>query len=156
VPNQLQWIQDRYGNQIVLNYNGGLVEQIVSPSGRYINLSYDSSNRVSSAVDNSGRTLGYSYTSAGTLAKVTYPDQTTEHYTYDSSNRMLTMQDRRNTVWVTNQYDPNGRVIKQTLADNTSYQFAYATDSHNNVTATTVTDPNGNQEQVSFDPVSLC
>ena len=153
-PNNLQWIQDRYGNQISLIYNGGLVDQIVSPSGRYISLSYDSSNRVSTATDNSGRTMSYTYNTAGTLAKVTYPDKTTEQYTYDSSNRMLTMQDRRSTVWVTNQYDTTGRVIKQTLADNTSYQFGYTTDSNNNVTATTITDPNGNQEQVTFDPVS--
>ncbi|GGA37688.1 hypothetical protein GCM10010981_28540 [Dyella nitratireducens] len=154
VPNSLSWIQDRYGNQIQFNYNGGLIQQMVSPSGRTITFNYDSSNRVTSATDNSGRTIGYAYNSAGSLATVTYPDQTTEQYTYDSNNRMLTMQDRRGHVWVTNQYDTNGRVTKQTYADNTAYQFAYATDSNNNVTTTTVTDPNGNQEQVAFDPVS--
>jgi YD repeat-containing protein len=106
------------------------------------------------APDNSGRTIGYAYDSAGTLATVIYPDTTTEQYTYDASHHMLTMQDRRGHVWVTNQYDTNGRVIKQTYADNTSYQFAYTTDSSNTVTATTVTNPNGNQEQVAFDPAS--
>jgi RHS repeat-associated protein len=154
VPNQLQWIQDRYGNQTLFNYNGGLIDQIVSPSGRYVTFNYDSSNRVTSAVDNSGRTINYAYNSAGSLATVTYPDQTTEQYTYNNSNQMLTMQDRRGNVWVTNQYDANGRVIQQTYADKTSYQFAYTTNSSNVVTATAVTDPNGNQEQVAFDPVS--
>ncbi|WP_284384661.1 DUF6531 domain-containing protein, partial [Dyella flava] len=154
VPNQLKWIQDRFGNEILLNYNGGLVDQVVSPSGRTITLNYDSSNRVSTAVDNSGRTVSYAYNSAGSLATVTYPDQTTEQYTYDSNKHMLTMRDRRGTVWVTNQYDTNGRVVQQTYADNTSYQFAYTTNSSNVVTATTVTDPNGNQEQLAFDPVS--
>jgi YD repeat-containing protein len=154
VPNSLSWIQDRYGNQIQFNYNGGLIQQMVSPSGRTITFNYDSSNRITSATDNSGRTIGYGYNSAGSLATVTYPDQTTEQYTYDGNNRMLTMQDRRGHVWVTNQYDVNGRVTKQTYADNTAYQFAYATDSNNYVTATTVTDPNGNQEQVAFDPAS--
>ena len=154
VPNSLSWIQDRYGNQIQFNYNGGLIDQIVSPSGRYVTLNYDSSNRVTSAVDNTGRTITYAYNTAGSLATVTYPDKTTEQYTYDSSNHMLTMQDRRGNVWVTNQYDANGRVIKQTYADNTWYQFGYTTNGSNVVTATTVTDPNGNQEQVQFDPVS--
>lgn len=152
--NQLEWIKDRYGNTTQLTYNGGLVEQVSSPSGRFITLNYDSNNRITSAVDNTGRTVAYSYNSAGELTTVTYPDQTTEQYTYDANKRMLTMQDRRGTVWVSNQYDANGRVIKQTFADTTSYQFAYATDSNNAVTATTVTDPNGNQEQVAFDPVS--
>ncbi len=154
VPNSLSWIQDRYGNQIQFNYNGGLIDQMVSPSGRSVTFNYDSSNRITSAVDNSGRTMTYAYNTAGSLATVTYPDQTTEQYTYDSSNHMLTMQDRRGHVWVTNQFDTNGRVTKQTFADNTSYQFAYTTNSSNGVTATTVTDPNGNQEQVAFDPVS--
>lgn len=152
VPNQLRWIRDRYGNQVQFSYNGGLIEQMVSPSGRSITFNYDSGNRVTSATDNSGRTLNYAYNSAGSLATVTYPDQTTEQYTYDGNNRMLTMQDRRGHVWVSNQYDANGRVTKQTYADNTAYQFAYTTSNNNAVT--TVTDTNGNQEQVVFDPVS--
>ncbi|WP_217333072.1 RHS repeat-associated core domain-containing protein [Rhodanobacter sp. C05] len=147
VPNQLIGITDRYGNQIQLTYNGGLVDQMTSPSGRSITFSYDSSNRIKNAVDNTGRTIGYTYNSAGSLATVTYPDQTTEQYTY-TGNLMQTMQDRRGNVWVTNQYDTNNRVIKQTLADGTYYQFAYGTN------ATTVTDPNGHQEYVTFDPVS--
>lgn len=154
VPNSLSWVQDRYGNQIQFNYNGGLIQQMVSPSGRTITFNYDSSNRITSATDNTGRTMGYAYDSAGTLATVTYPDTTTEKYTYDDNHRMLTMEDRRGHVWVTNQYDANGRVTKQTYADKTSYQFAYAIDSKNNVTATTVTDPNSNQEQVVFDAAS--
>jgi len=154
VPNSLEWMQDRYGNQVQFIYNGGLLQQAISPSGRSMTFNYDSSNRITSVTDNSGRTVGYAYDSAGTLATVTYPDNTTEQYTYDANHRMLTMQDRRGHVWVTNQYDASGRVIKQTYADNTSYQFAYATDSNNNVTATTVTDPNNHQEQVAFDPVS--
>lgn len=152
VPNQLRWIRDRYGNQEQFSYNGGLIEQMVSPSGRSITFNYDSGNRIISATDNSGRIIHYAYNTAGTLATVTYPDQTTEQYTYDGNNRMLTMQDRRNHMWVTNQYDANGRVTKQTYADNTAYQFAYTTSNNNAVT--TVTDPNGNQEQVVFDPVS--
>jgi RHS repeat-associated protein len=154
VPNSLEWMQDRYGNQIQFIYNGGLLQQAISPSGRSLTFNYDSSNRITNVTDNSGRAVGYAYDSAGTLATVTYPDTTTEQYTYDNNHRMLTMQDRRGHVWVTNQYDANGRVSKQTYADNTSYQFVYATDSNNKVTATTVTDPNGNQEQVAFDPVS--
>ena len=154
VPNSLSWVQDRYGNQLQFTYNGGLLEQVISPSGRSITFNYDSSNRVTSAVDNSGRTLNYAYNSAGTLATVSYPDQTIEQYTYDSNNHLLTMQDRRGHVWVTNHYDASGRVTQQAYADNSSYQFAYATDSNNNVTGTTVTDPNGNKEQVAFDPVS--
>ena len=146
--NQLVRIKDRYGNETNLSYNGGLVDQVISPSGRSITFNYEASNRVSSALDNSGRTVRYAYNTTGTLNTVTFPDATTEQYTYDTNNRMLTMRDRRNNVWVTNQYDSTGRVTKQALADGKTYQFAYGTN------LTTVTDPNGHQEQLTFDPVS--
>lgn len=153
-PNQLIWMRDRFGNQITLNYSGGVPEKVISPNGRYITLNYGANNQISSAVDNSGRTVQYAYNSTGTLATVTYPDNTTENYTYDSTNRMLTMQDRRGTVWVTNQYDSGGRVVKQTFADSTFYKFDYTIDVSNAVTATVITAPDGNQERVTFDPVS--
>jgi RHS repeat-associated protein len=154
VPNQLQWMKDRYGNQVKLNYNGGLVDQVVSPSSRFINLSYDTSNRITTAADNSGRAATYSYNSAGSLAKVTYPDSTNEQYTYDTAHRMLTMQDRRGTVAVTNAYDTNGRVTSQTRVDGSAYSFGYTTDSNNKVTATLITDPDGDKENVLFDATS--
>ncbi len=153
-PSQLEWIQDRFGNQITFTNNGGLIEQVSSPSGRFITFSYDSSNRVKTATDNTGRTITYTYNTSGTLAEVAYPDGTNEQYGYTSTNQMQTMQDRRGNVWVTNVYDTNGRVTKQTLADGTYYQFAYTTNSSNVVTATTITDPVGNQEYMAFDPVS--
>ena len=146
-PNQLRQVQDRYGNLTQITYNGGLFDQVTSPSGRSITFNYGSGNRISSAVDNAGRTVGYTYNAAGNLATVTYPDTTTEQYTY-TGNLMQTMQDRRGNVWVTNQYDTSNRVIKQTLADGTYYQFGYGTN------ATTVTDPNGHQEYLTFDPIS--
>lgn len=154
IPNELAWMQDRYGNQTQLNYNGGLLDQVVSPSGRSITFSYDSGNRIVSATDQTGRKVIYTYDGGGTLSTVTYPDQTTEQYTYDGTHRLLTMQDRRGNVWVSNHYDVNGRISQQTLADQTNYQFAYATDGNGKVTATTVTDANSNRERLSFDPVS--
>ena len=154
-PNQLLWMADRYGNKTQLNYNGGLISQVISPSGRTLSFTYDNSNRVGLVTDNTGRTVNYVYdASNGTLSSVIYPDNTSEQYTYDSNKRMLTMRDRRGTVWVSNQYDSSGRIIEQAYADNTAYQFAYTTDSNNQVSATTVTDPSGRQQRITFDSVS--
>lgn len=177
-PNSLALIQDRFGNQVQMVYNGGLLEQVISPSGRTIDFTYGTNNFITSATDNTGRTVGYEYTNlneqttgvrTSLLTKVRYPDQTTEEYTYVSaastSNTYLplieTMRDRRGNIWVSNEWgtDPLNagtlsRVTKQTFADGTSYQFAYTTGANNAITATTVTDPNGNKEYVTFDPVS--
>src|SRR5207249_3871931 len=44
----------------------------------------------------------------------------------------------------------NGRVITQTQADGTTYQFAYTVDVNNNVTQTDVTNPRGIVRRVAF------
>jgi len=154
VPNSLAWIQDRFGNRLQLFYNGGLLDQVVSPSGRSITFNSDSGNRISAATDNTGRAINYAYNASGSLATVTYPDQTTEKYTYDANKRLLTVENRRGIVAVTNHYNTDGRVDIQTYADQSSYQFSYAKDSSGAVTSTEVTDPNGHVQRVVFDPTS--
>lgn len=62
-------------------------------------------------------------------------------YTYDASHWMLTLRDARNIVFLTNEYDANGRVFRQTQADQTTYQYAYTVDAQGQVTQTGVTDP---------------
>lgn len=142
---------DRLGNHLSLTRDTyGNLTRITSPDGRYINLSYDSGNRITQAVDNIGRVVGYQYDSQGRLASVTDPDGGIERYTYDSLNNMLTVVRPNGQTMVTNVYDENNRVSKQTLADGGIYQFAYALDTSGKVTKTTITDPNGNVRIMSF------
>lgn len=127
----LQAIRDRYGNQITLtrtNGTQGNITRIASSSGRWIQLSYDGSNRITQAVDNSGRAVSY---------------------TYDASC-MLTLTDAKGILFLTNAYDANGRVSQQTQADGTTYQFAYTLDANGTVTQTNLTDPRGFLRQVTF------
>jgi len=63
---------------------------------------------------------------------------------------MLTIKDARGIVYLTNEYDANGRVMKQTQADSTTYQFAYTLDANGKVIRTDVTDPRGNIRSVTF------
>jgi RHS repeat-associated protein len=152
-PNALSSITDRNGNVVTLALSdpttGGNVTQITSPNGRYIQLTYDSFNRITQASDNAGRTVGYTYDASGRLQTVTDTNNKVESYTYDTSNRLLTVTDRRNNVMVTNHYDANGRVSSQDLPDGT-WQFSYALDGNGNVTATTITDPRNHVEQETF------
>ena len=119
-------ITDRYGNTVTLSRdsNHNLI-LIGTQSGHWIQLTYDGSNRVTQAVDNIGRTVSYTYDSGGRLSTVTDAKSGVTTYTYDSNNNMLTITDPRNITYLTNQYDSNNRVFKQTLADNTTYQFSY-------------------------------
>src|SRR6185503_13812483 len=146
----LQAIRDRHGNQLTIARTGGNITQITSPYGRWIKFTYDTSNRITQAKDNAGRTVGYQYDTGGRLWKVTDPNGGITEYTYDTSDRMLTIEDARGIVYLTNEYNSAGRVIEQTQADNSTFQFAYTLDSNGKVTQTDVTDPRGYVSRVTF------
>jgi RHS repeat-associated protein len=145
-------IKDRYGNQLTFTRDAttGNLTKITTPNNRWIALTYDTSNRITQAADNIGRTVGYTYDSGGRLSTVTDANGGVTTYTYDSFNQMLTIQDPRNIVYLTNQYDSNGRVSQQTAVDSTTFQFAYTLDGTGHVTQTSVTDPRGKVETVTF------
>jgi RHS repeat-associated protein len=152
-------IQDRFGNVLNMTRDASSnLTKITTPNGRWIQFSYDSNYRITQATDNIGRTVVYTYDPSGRLWKVTDPKNGVTEYTYDSSHRMLTITDARGILYLTNEYDTNGRVIKQTLADDTpgnpndnpTYRFAYATDSGGRIVQTDVTDPRGHIRRVTF------
>jgi RHS repeat-associated protein len=145
-------MRDRYGNTTYLtrtNGSTGNIQRITSPSGRYVEFTYDASNRITEAKDNGGRTVGYQYDASGRLWRVTDPMNGVTEYAYDASHRMLSLKDPKGIVYLTNEYT-NGKVTKQTQADGSTYQFAYTTDGSNNVIRTDITDPRGNVKKVEF------
>lgn len=150
----LQFMRDRNGNQVTLTWStgsGGNITQVTSPNGRWIRFNYDASNRIIRATDNIGRFVQYGYDALGRLSTVTDPNGGITTYGYDSNNNMTTIKDARQIVFLTNQYDANGRVFLQTQADSGAFHFAYTLDQNKIVTQTNVTDPNGNVRQVTFD-----
>jgi RHS repeat-associated protein len=156
----VQAIRDRYGNQITITRVGGgttgNISRITSPSGRWIEFTYDTSNRITKIKDNISRVVDYTYDASGRLWKATnlhFESETNPpltEYTYDTSHRMLTIKDPRNNMYVTNEYDANGRVHKQTQADLTTFLFDYTLDGNGNVTQTDMTDPRGNIRRTVF------
>lgn len=151
--------EDRYGNALSFTRDGASnLTRIASPSGRWMQFSYDTSNRITQATDNIGRAVSYGYDTGGRLASVTNPMTGVQSYAYDSSQRMTDVTDERGITVLKNEYDTAGRVVKQTLADNTPelndnpfYTFAYTLDSGGRVVQTDVTDPRGVVRRVTFD-----
>jgi RHS repeat-associated protein len=156
-------IIDRNGNQLSVvrtnDFTGTLqsrrITRIVSPNGRWIAFTYDANFHITQAKDNIGRTVNYTYDGSGRLTQVTDVGGGITQYTYDAANRMLTIRDARGIVYLTNQYDTNGRIILQTQADSTTYQLAYTLDSNGKVTQTDVTNPRGNHRIVTFNSSGL-
>jgi RHS repeat-associated protein len=159
--NMLAGVRDRSGNQLTIyrwvnpsnGYPTHLPERIVAPNGRTIEFALDATNWVITQARDvaGGRTVTYTYDSQFRLSQVTDPAGGVTEYTYDgTSSRIHTIKDARGIVYLTNAYDVNGRVILQTQADGTTYQFAYTLDSSGKVAQTDLTDPRGNVRRVTF------
>jgi RHS repeat-associated protein len=142
-------ITTRNGAQTTVNRDSnGNVTNIISPTGRWINFT-NVSNRITQATDNLGRTVGYEYDVTGRLIKVTDPNNGITEYTYDTSSRMLTVKDARGIVFLTNQYNAQGKVTKQTMVDSGEYLFDY-TMTGSDVSQLDVTDPRGKISRTTF------
>lgn len=147
----LTGMRDRNGNVVTLRRDAaGRLIEIVSPHGRWIRLTYDASNRITRADDSAGRFVQYAYDSVGRLIEYRDATQRLTVYTYDAAHQMLTIRDPRNIVYLTNEYNSDGRVTKQTQADGTTYAFTYTVDGNGRVTQTDATDPRGFVRRVTF------
>ncbi|HEU4890865.1 MAG TPA: RHS repeat-associated core domain-containing protein [Vicinamibacterales bacterium] len=156
----LQAIRDRYGNEIRLTWESGLLRRVTSPNGRWIAFIYGPGGRVSQVSDNIGRTVSYTYDANGNLLTVTDPEQHVTSYGWTANNQMASVKPRNlygtQTNLVTNEYTtaadaptPVGWVKKQTHADGGVFQFAY-TVSNGKSTQTDVTNPRGYVRRVTF------
>jgi YD repeat-containing protein len=70
----LQAIRDRFGNVITISRlvnKFGNIGKFTAPHGRFIEFTYDTSDRITQAKDNLGRTVTYTYDASGRLWKVT-------------------------------------------------------------------------------------
>jgi RHS repeat-associated protein len=150
----LQSIRDRNGNQITLIRSSGVngvITEAVTSNGRWLQFTYDGSNRITAARDNIGRSVTYTYDGSGRLATVTDPEGGITTYAYDAANDITSISDARGNAFVTNVYDTAGRVTLQTLPGGAAYQFVYTVDGSGRVTQTDVTDPRGVVHRASFD-----
>jgi RHS repeat-associated protein len=75
-------------------------------------------------------------------------------YTYDSQHRLVSITDPRNITYLTNEYDAQGRVSRQTQSDGGVFTFAYSVIGPT-LTQTVVTDPRGNATTHRFNDQSL-
>jgi RHS repeat-associated protein len=155
-PSHLRSISDRFGNTITYVRDapgGGPLRRVVSPNGRSIEFTYDASNRITEATDNTGRKWTYLYDASGRMTKATNPLGDFWQYTWDgTSYRIKTVIDPRGNAMEINDYDANGRVIKQTYANGTTSLFSYVVDPGTNmVTQAEFTDERATIRRMAFD-----
>ena len=115
------------GMAVNLAYSGSQLAKITNNLGRSLSLSY-SGNDVASVTDDTGRAVAFGYDVHHNLTSFTDPRGATTKSTYDTSGTYDTFGHltqvfypfRPQNPFVTNWYDPLGRVIQQANA-NASY-----------------------------------
>jgi len=121
-------ISDPRGNKVTLHRNPNQlfeILQIEDGVGRLVNLQYDTRSRIAKVTDPVGREIIYTYHDSGTLASVTNLEGKTSRFEYDDQNRLLRKFDANDVRVMENEYDANGRVVKQSLADGGVITFEY-------------------------------
>ena len=110
-----------------------------SGSGVYgFDFAYDATNHVSSVSALDGRIVTYTYDTAGNLASVSDPSgRVVSTFTNDANGRILTERDAANALALTNVWDTQGRVQRQTYRGGDEETYVY--DTVNRKTTVTVT-----------------
>ncbi|MFQ5801421.1 MAG: RHS repeat-associated core domain-containing protein [Candidatus Methylomirabilales bacterium] len=138
---KLTRLADRNGNAQTFQYDGvGQLHLITDTVGRTTRLDYRADGRMIRLVDPIGRVLAYGYDANGDLASITDFLSNVQTYAYDVSRRLRRIVDRRGNTLLENEYDAQGRVIRQTNGRGFVTTLAYDAPA---LGLTTVMDPRG-------------
>ena len=106
--------QDRNGNVVNYGYDTNTLRlaSIAQPGGRTITLSYDLSNRVSTALLPDGHSVAYSYDGSNNLAsaQMDTPNGRRVSYRYDADHLLREVQDESGNAAAYQTFDVYGRV----------------------------------------------
>jgi YD repeat-containing protein len=128
----------------------GNISRITSPGGKWVALSYDSTDRIVQADDSLGRSAHYTYDGKGRLVKVLTADGKTFRYQYDDKDRMTSAVEGDERIL--NVYDGD-RCVRQTWWKKGVphvFKFKYVVDEHNQMRQTDVREPDGSLRRVKF------
>jgi RHS repeat-associated protein len=135
-------IADLNGEATTLAYDeAGRLKTAIDGAGRTFSFEYDEAGRLEAVADSTGRSVSYGYGESGRLDEVTDVRGGHERFTYDGEGLLLTREDARENVVLTNTYDAGGRVLTQTdgLEAETSFEYTEG----ERTTTTEVTGPRG-------------
>ena len=141
---------DRHGNRLIIDRDkAGAVSSIAEPAGRTLTFTTalldpadPTSARLVTVLDPLGRRVHYGYDAQRRLSTVTDAAGGVVRYTYDGAGRIVSITDPRGITYLTNEYDADGRVVRQLQPDGGVWRLDYDGPVHAHTRAT-VTDPVG-------------
>ena len=119
----LEAVEDQNGQKICLSYQGEMLDVIETPLGGRLQATMRG-GRLVQIRDSLGRIMQYRYEN-GLLSDVVHMDQGITHYEYDSRGFLVKATDQSEVTYLCNEYDGDGRVTLQTLANGDTYRAEY-------------------------------
>src|SRR5712692_4730543 len=156
---QLLTVTNRTGLTQQLRYDGaGRLASVVGPFGHALTFTYEASGHLAGFTDPLGAVTSYSYDPNNNLTQVTYPDGSAKRYHYENGGfpdhlTGISYDNGAGAIrrFATYGYDGNGKaILTQHAATDTSAPQEAFTLSYDADTQTTVTDPVGVQERMTF------
>jgi YD repeat-containing protein len=143
--------RDIHGHTIMYRRDGSGRLARMEADDRWIAFDYDNRNRIIRAYSSGGPAVTYEYDPAGRLSRAS-GDDGVRRYTYTDRDQIETMEDPGRTI--ENQYDANGRCIKQIVraageADALTFDFSYRLRGHD-VVQTDMTRSDGEWSTYTF------
>ncbi|WP_431279060.1 RHS repeat-associated core domain-containing protein [Leifsonia poae] len=145
---------DASGNTTVLGYGPANpkvnqfvpLTSITDSAGQTIQVQSDTLGRVTGFTRPGGDKWSLSYDGNGNLTTITLPDGRTRAFSYDATHQLLEAKDATGTLYLKNEYDASGRVVKQWDADGNLRVFDYSS-----ANETVYTDNLGRMSRFAFD-----
>jgi YD repeat-containing protein len=126
------WVgyQDSKGNALRFDRGSRLeLQRLTSQDQKGIEFQSDDQVRITDAKATDGRHVSYAYSAAGDLTEVKRADGQTTLYSYDDAHHMTSVAvqspGQAPRVLITNEYDDQGWLVRQTLADGNVYTMKY-------------------------------
>jgi YD repeat-containing protein len=121
-------VLDANGNTGTVARDNRLInpEAVTDGAGRTLTITWFGADApIARVSDGLGRTVTYGYDAGNNLTTVTSPAGGVTRYTYDASRRITTITDARGITYLTNTYDVNSRVCRQTQAGGGVFTMYY-------------------------------
>jgi RHS repeat-associated protein len=116
----LQRMTDTNGNTLVINNDG-----IIHSGGKSVTFTRDSQGRITQIADPAGNPMTYAYDAKGDLTSFRDREGNVTTFTYNSTHGLLTINDPRGIQPLRNEYDAEGRLVKQIDAFNREVRFTH-------------------------------
>jgi RHS repeat-associated protein len=133
LPGALQSLASPNGMSVSLSYTGSKLTQVANSVGRRLTLAYSGDN-VASVTDDASHSVSFQYNSDGNLTRYTDPLGFATTFAYDTSGTQdtdghltsIVYPFRPGNAFVTNWYDPLGRVVRQADANGSESNYFFA------------------------------